>query len=358
MVRRASGDRFQLWPAARPFARVLVLALLPVPDLSSRLRVRRTAAGLVTCDPWPGMAATGSDAAQLALLRLLFLQRQTRKAVRNHQDEAAATLARVAIEILITGLYCLHEPDAVAQLQGEQMRMLPLLLEYLTDADVIPVDVLAECTRRLELGPAARGPSVQTMATRVDAATGTTMAISLYKRYYRPASNFAMHAGAASLLRHVRGDGHLARTPARMWGRRTPARIADACTGALTAILASRAGTPYQHAVRYADRHGDRALTPVAVMSLGGFTRTFRAGHTLAALRQLRSLGDYVQSGTDAEDPAARTAHIRADMQALLLAADPGIPLEALDPFLDYVAAKLAAEPAARSRDHAGTRSH
>lgn len=34
-------------------------------------------------------------------------------------------LARASIEALIVGLYCLHEPNAVSQLQGENIRILP-----------------------------------------------------------------------------------------------------------------------------------------------------------------------------------------------------------------------------------------
>ena len=134
-------------------------------------------------------------------------------------------LARASIEALIAGLYCLHEPQAVEQLQGEQMRLLPLLLEFLSDAGVIPAEVLAECIRRLDYGQAAKGPSVETMARRVDKATGGTVAIGLYKRFYRPTSNFAVHVGAASLLRHVRNDDRLARRPGRACARRSPARI-------------------------------------------------------------------------------------------------------------------------------------
>ena len=37
-------------------------------------------------------------------------------------------LARVTIETTITGVYCLHHPGAVAQLQGESRRSLPLLV--------------------------------------------------------------------------------------------------------------------------------------------------------------------------------------------------------------------------------------
>jgi hypothetical protein len=63
------------------YVRIVALAMLPVPDLVTRIRVRRTARRLVACDPWPGMDATGEDAAQLTLHRVLWLQRQTRRAV-------------------------------------------------------------------------------------------------------------------------------------------------------------------------------------------------------------------------------------------------------------------------------------
>jgi hypothetical protein len=60
--------------------------------------------------------------------------------------------------------------------------------------------------------------------------------------YYRPASALTMHGGAAALLLHVTADGKLTRRPSRTWARRSPARIAGNCLGALTAALASRPG--------------------------------------------------------------------------------------------------------------------
>ncbi len=292
------------------------------------------------------MAATGADAAQLDILRLLVLQRQTRRAVRSRQAEAATMLARASIEALIMGLYCLHEPNAVNELQGENIRIMPLLLEYLSDEGMIPASVLAECISRLDLGKPAKGPSVEVMAGRVDKATNGSMAIDLYKRFYRPTSHLAVHAGAAALLRHVRGDDSLSRRPGRVWARRSPARIADACLGALTAAVAQRAGAPYQQAVRYADRHAERALTPVAVMGAGGFKRSLRPRQLIRTIGQVRSVGAYIWSGEDAEEPEVRRARIRAAMESLLLDAEPDIPAGSLDPFLDYVAAKLAAESA------------
>jgi hypothetical protein len=133
-AKRSGKDRW--WRAVLQQARPFLLAVLPVPDLPSPYRVRRLAADLIKCDPWPGMTATGEDAAQLAILRVRWVQHGTRRAVRNRQDEAAVMLARVSIETLITGLYCLYEQDAVAQLQAENIRNLPLLLKFLTDASV------------------------------------------------------------------------------------------------------------------------------------------------------------------------------------------------------------------------------
>ena len=182
------------------------------------------------------------------------------------------------------------------------------------------------------------------MAKHIDTATGSSMAISLYKRYYRPTSNLAIHAGAASLLRHVTGDDSITRRPARAWARRSPARIADACMGALTAAVAQRAGTPYRQAIWYADKHAERALTPVAVMALSGFRRTFRPRQIISIASQIRGFGQYVWSGQDAPDPSARTAKIRAEIERLLLAIERDIPPGSLDPFLDYVAAKIVSE--------------
>jgi hypothetical protein len=345
MTTRPSGGRYSLWPAARPYVRMLVLSALPVPDLASRHRVRRTADRLAwQSDPWPGKEAIGTDVARLALLRLLYLQKTTRKAVRGRQDEAATMLARVAIETLITGLYCIHEPEAVAKLEGEQVRMIPLLLGFLVEAELIPADVLAECIRRLDLGDPARGPSVEAMATRVDAATSGKMAIGLYDRYYRPTSNLALHAGVASLLRHVRGDGRISRRPWQVWARRAPARIADTCLGALTAALASRAGVSWRQAVRYAERHGGRVLVPVVAISLSSLGRSFRPGKFLSTIGQLRTLGQYVRSGQDAGDPAARNARIRAGLESLLAIPELDVPVGALDPFLDFLASKIVTE--------------
>jgi hypothetical protein len=301
------------------------------------------------------MDASGGDAARLALRRLLYLQQATHGAVRSRQDEAATMLARVMIETYITGMYCLYGPDAVVKLQSGQLKMLRPMLEFLREDGGlllgVPREVLDECIRRLDAGTPADGPKVWDMAEKVDAATGSTIAISLYNRFYRPTSNLAVHAGAAALLRHVRGDGRTSRKPSRVWGRRAPARIADACLGGLTAFLADREGDAWQrtarHAATYADRHHQRAIPPVTAISLRGLGRGVRlsqAPQVAEAIARVREFGQYVQSGQDADNPTARTARIRAELQDLLTIPGLDVPSGSLDPFIDYLAEKIVAE--------------
>jgi hypothetical protein len=221
------------------------------------------------------------------------------------------------------------------------------MLEFLGGTVGIPRDVLDECIRRLDAGTPAEGPKVWKMAERVDTATGATIAMSMYNRYYRPTSNLALHAGAASLLRHVQGDGSITRRPSRVWGRRAPARIADTCVGGLTAYLAHREGAPWQSAAKYADRHHERAVPPMAAISLGNVGRSMRlshAGHIVPAIVRLRAFGQYVQSGQDSDDPTVRTARIRAELQALLTIPGLDVPPGSLDPYLDILAARIVAE--------------
>jgi len=330
-----------------PYVRAVTLAVLPVPDLITRIRIRRIAQRLVACDPWPGMAATGLDAAQLALQRVLWLQRQTRRAVRSRQPDAAVMLARVTIETTITGLYCLHEPDAVTQLQGENLRSLPLLLQFLTDAGVIPGSILADCIARLNMGTAAKGPALEAMARHVDKSTGGNVLMDLYNRFYRPASTLTMHGGAAALLLHVTASDKLTRRPGRTWARRSPVRIADGCLGALTGAVAQRTGVDYSRAAKYADKHAERAMPPVTVMSSSGFRLMLGPQQLVTSLRKLKETDDYIRSSRDADDPATRIATVRADMETLLSAGLPSIPAGALDPFLDFIADKIVAESAA-----------
>jgi hypothetical protein len=115
-LREAAADpmgRFwalrRVWPHLRPF----VVGFLRISDPIARYRARRAARRLVTMSKWPDMAATSGDAAQLAMLRALDLQKKTRRAAKLWQGEAAAMLARSLVEALFLGLYCLRGPEAI-----------------------------------------------------------------------------------------------------------------------------------------------------------------------------------------------------------------------------------------------------
>lgn len=343
MLRKRS-DRDQFWSSVWRLARLFALGMLPVLDLPSRYRIRRLAVKLVRCDPWPGMAATGEDAAQLAILRLRWLQGATRRAVRSRQAEAATMLARASIETLITGLYCLYEQDAVAKLQAQNVRNLPLLMKFMIDMSMIPESVLAECITRLDSGAPGKGPTVEAMALAVDNSLGVRAAIDIYDRFYRPASTLSAHGGGASLLRHVNTDDHLTRRPGLAWARRSPARIADACLGALTANMARRAGEPSRVADKYTDRHFSRALTPMVTMSRSVLVALVAPRQIMTTVTSMRRIDNYIKAGQSVEDPATRVELIRAEIAGLLFAGVPNTPAEAFDPYLDYISEMLAAQ--------------
>ncbi len=338
------GERFRPWRRLASLAWMIARTLLPCPDLIRRHRVRSAARKLVECSPWPGLDATGTDAAQLAILRVLWLQRQTRRAVRGRHREASVMLARSSVETCILGLYCLHEDGAVAHLQAANIKAMRDVVHYLNDTGLVPAEVIERCVAAL--GEPRPGPKVWDMAKRVEQATGHRGAISLYQRFYVPTSNFFVHANAGSLLRHVGTGDKLTRRPSRAWTRRSPARVADACTGILASAVAERTGRPATGFASYADKHLDRALTPLAVLAGAGLGRSMKLrqpGQMRGQLKIFMRIGGYIRSGQATSDPIdVRAARIREALTELLPAAELDIPPAASEPYLDYLAATLA----------------
>ena len=60
------------------------------------------------------------------------------------------------------------------------------------------------------------------------------------------------------------------------------------------------------------------------------------------ATGRARAFGEYIRPGQDADDAAARTARIRAGTAGLLALPGMDIPAAAMDPYLDFIAAKIA----------------
>ena len=290
--------------SARDVIRKYVRGALPYPDLLRRGRTRRAAARLITCKLWQGENATGMDGAQLALLRLLYLQQVTRTAVSERRAEDAALLARGSIETAIVGLYCLHSGDAIADLSAASYRPAGRDGSYLSDASLRSRSAIDGAVAALgELGPDL---NVRDLALWLEREQELVQAATLYHSYYVPLSHLFSRSYAFALMRHVHPDGSLQRSPVFQWTRTSAARIADGCTGLLAANIADVSGGEPEPFLRYATAHFDRALTPAFAFAVKGARRTgplrkFPA--TLAALvaTQARTgqldAGEYRQDG-------------------------------------------------------------
>jgi hypothetical protein len=244
---------------------------LPYPDLLRRSRMRRGAGRLITSKRWPADEATGMDAAQLALLRLLYLQQLTRTAVSERRSEDAALLARAAIETAIVGLYCLHSGDAVADLSAANYRPSEGAGSYLFDGGLRSAEAVDGAVAALgELGPDL---NIKDLALWLEREQELVQAATLYHSYYVPLSHMFSRSYAFSLMRHVNADGSLRRSPAFQWARCSAARVADGCAGLLAANVADMSGADTEPFLRYATAHFGRALTPAFTFTVKGALR-------------------------------------------------------------------------------------
>lgn len=279
---------------------------LPHPDLLLRSRIRRGAGGLITCERWPGADATGMDAAQLALLRLLYLQRVTRSAVSERRSEDAALLARAAIETAIVGLYCLHSGEAIAGIPVANYRPAGQAGSYLSDAGLRSREAVDGAVTALgELDPDL---NLRDLALWLEREQELAQAATLYHSYYVPLSNLFSGACAFSLMRHISPNGSLRRRPAFQWTRCSAARVADGCAGLLAANIADVSGARTEPFLRYATAHFDRALTPAFTVAVkaarrAGPLRAFPAALTALAGSQAPAAGPRQSAEAGQQDP-------------------------------------------------------
>ncbi|WP_194903668.1 hypothetical protein [Catenulispora rubra] len=323
--------------ALTSLAGTLLRGVLPYPDLSRRRRVRASARKLVVCRRWPeDSAVTGQDLAQLALLRVLYLQEETRRATRSRQHEAAVLLARSALEACILGLYCLHTPAAFPGLRRAHLKAGLDSLGFLVDDGLIPQQLLEQAVATL--GTPGRATNVKDMAAAIDKATGGRDAARLYSRIYIPTSTFFVHANAASLLRHVGPEDSLTAQPSKNWARRSPVRLADACVGLLAAAIAADRGSPPQEFATYARDHIARVLTPMVVMA--GKQAAGRSGlaRQAAILLEIRRMQRYLQAPQVLNDSAQqREAKVRALFGRIVPAmVGPDVPTAAIQLVVDH----------------------
>jgi hypothetical protein len=266
-------------------SRQLLQGTLPYPDLLRRRRVRRKARRLVTCKHWPGDDATGMEAAQLALLRLLWLQRLTRNAVGERRAEDAALLARTALESCIVGLYCAYSGDSLAHMSAANYRVTGRTVSYLSDGDLGSRTAIDNAVEALEeLGPDL---NIRDLALWLEREQELGIATRLYYEYYIPLSHLFTRSYAFALMRHVQQDGKLHERPAYPWVKLSAARLADGCMGLLAANIADKSGVSPDSFLRYATAHLDRLVTPAVAFTVKGALRSVPRHESLSTLRAL-----------------------------------------------------------------------
>lgn len=323
-------------------ARIVLRGVLPYPDLPRRVVVRRRARALATREPWPRdeAAVTAEGYARLALLRLLALQHETRRAVQTHQRESAPLLARTAMETCIVGLWCLHDPHAVRKLRASEIKIAPAMLTFMSSAGILPDSVIREAVRAL--GEPLKLPDVRSMTEQIDSRTGATLAIHLYDMAYRPASQYFTHASGSALLRHVTAKYRYSTKPANSWARRAPVRLTDACVGLLAGALANQIAEPAELFVRYSERHAQRVLPPLLVTIGKGMTRRLRLADLVTTLKQAEEMRVYLSRAGPDDAPDDREKRLRAMYEALIARLDIGdVPSDAIRPVIDHLVTKV-----------------
>jgi hypothetical protein len=334
-------------PAIRDLLRSVLLGFLPYPDLLRRHRIRAASRLLVRCDPWPGDEATPLQLTELCLLHALWLQRATHRAAILRQPEAAALLARGAVETCLLGLYCQVDDDPMSQLRGSNSFAFGSLMKYLVDLDAIPPNVVA-IAQRVIGDPTVRTPNTFKMAKAVSEASGNSLALDLYRRLYQPLSTLFAHANGLVLLRHVRKGAHLRERPSYPWVCSSAVRICDASVGFLAWAVSERSDLPTKVFADYANAHMRRSLAPIFVMGLRSAGGSMRWRKLPGAVQALLAGARYVHSKAFKIDPPeARLQQVRAHLEGIFALVDPSEVPSEMDEIVDAFAEVIASlEPA------------
>lgn len=291
---------------------------MPYPDRRRRRAARRAAGDLIDCSPWPGDKATPIEIAQLALLRLLYLQREAHRCT-GQQREAITLLARAAVETAITGLYWLYGEQDIEPARSENAKSFRRLMAPLADGETISEAMIEEVAATIGSGKSL--PSLRDMAEIVSERSGHAAASDLYHRVYIPLSTFVAHPSGMALLRHVAADGELSEAPKSLWSARTARHAADACMAMLALELTEQEGWTSEVLARYAEAHLRRTIAPFAVVLGGAMRQNLKPRRLARALRPMAELWRYYRSGCAALDPyPEREARINDLILAILAA--------------------------------------
>jgi hypothetical protein len=267
---------------------------------------------------------------------VLWLQKCTHDSAWLGQVEATAHLARASVEACLVGLYCVHVPEAVEQLNADAAKSIPRLLGFLVKGDLIEQEVFDAAAS--ELGPARRFPSMAEVVNAIESATQNSAARDLYDRLYNQPSALAVHTSAMALLRHVGGRNQVRPKPYLAWTRRSATHTADTCVGLVAAAVAEQAGADSTRFSEYADDHWRRVVVPVAALWLRALPGNLRPREFPAAVRAVRDLRRYVQSGEAAADSAdGRSTRIGDGLRSAFAVVGIEPSDTVIKPFIDRV---------------------
>ncbi len=278
-------------------------------DPLRRRRVRAAAKRLVPTKAWATKDATADEIARVALLRVLFLQRETRRAARHVEGEASAMLARASMETAISGLFCIYVPGAEKLFEGEMSKRTKRLFAGITEAAGI-AGMLDDALAHIG---SSKLPSVTGMVAQIVANGGAAGIGSLHTDFYDQVSTLYVHGGPLGLSRHVHPRSEATRErPYSAWSKRSAVHISDAMVGLLAATIAGD-GHPDSALFRtYEQTHFRVTWKPLAFVARG----------LMAARADFRYLPDMIHV----------VRHLRAKLKA-------GEPLAKAD--IEEVIAKL-----------------
>ncbi|MGA2037615.1 MAG: hypothetical protein ABSH04_08550, partial [Acidimicrobiales bacterium] len=300
---------------------------------------------------WSGLDATSRQAAELALLRLLDLEDQTRHSSRLHQYEGAALLARTAIDACITGMLCLYVPDAISRLNADNAQSLKNMMAYLADIGVLSEQAISVAVGLI--GIPHRLESLDKLLEEVQKVGSPIGASQLYKRVYRPTSSFFAHGSGLAILRHVDRNDQIRDKPSYPWAKRSPAHTSDACVGLLAALLAGPEHPDFKLFSEFADWHCSRVAPVVMAIGGKGILQTVHVSRVPAAIGALRNLVKYFDSELAIRDSLdTRHERVREDLVIVFSVFGNDHDSDLVDSFVEILASIRSDEDATDASDN------
>ena len=263
-------------------------------DPFRRRRLRAAANRLIPAKAWAANDATAEEIARLCLLRVLFLQRETRRAARHAEREAAAMLARASIETAISGMFCIHVPGAEKLFNGEGAKRTKRLLAGVTQE----TDMAGMFDQAFAQGGSDKLPTVTGMVEQIKENGGGAGIDSLHTNFYDQISALYVHGGPLGLLRHVHPKTQRTRErPYSVWSARSAVHTSDGMVGLLAGTIAGKGHPDFTLFVEYETAHLRVTWTPLAFIVRGLIATRVDLRHVPAMIGLVRRLAAEARAG-------------------------------------------------------------